>query len=99
MNTPSSAIFQPMKINGVEFKNRLIRSSIGGRTAYYDGTVNDSWLRFESRFAEGGVGAIISATLTVDHERWSPLEYPALSDRKFIAPLKQRIAQIQKQHD
>ena len=53
MNTPASAIFQPMIINGVTFKNRLIRSSIGGRTAYYDGTVNDSWHRFEGRFAEG----------------------------------------------
>ena len=31
-------IFTPFTINGVEFPNRLVRSSIGGRYAYYDGT-------------------------------------------------------------
>jgi hypothetical protein len=30
-------IFEPFQINGVEFKNRLLRSSMGGRMAYYDG--------------------------------------------------------------
>ena len=45
-------IFQPLTINGVEFPNRLVRSSIGGRLAFYDGTVNPAWGRFERRFAD-----------------------------------------------
>lgn len=99
MDGPQSAIFTPFDINGVTFKNRLIRSSIGGRTAYYDGTINDSWMTFESRFARNGIGAIISATLTVDHERWSPLEYPSLSHRRYIAPLARRIRRLQTKYD
>ena len=92
-------VFEPFTMNGVTFKNRLIRSSIGGRTAYYDGTVNESWSTFESRFAKGGVGAIISATLTVDHNRWSPLEYPRLSHRRFVAPLAEKIRRLQTKYN
>lgn len=80
-------IFEPFTIKNVTFKNRVLRSSIGGRTSYYDGTVNPAWKRFEKRFAEGGVGGIVSATITVDDKRWSPLEYPKLSHDRFIKPI------------
>ena len=91
MSANSSALFTPVTLGKVEFKNRLLRSSIGGRTAYYDGTVNDAWETFERRFASGGVAGIISATLTVDDKRWSPLEYPAISHDRFVKPLADRI--------
>lgn len=90
----SSPIFRPRAIGSVEFKNRLLRSSIGGRTAYYDGTVNEAWETFESRFASGGIGGIISATFTVDDHRWSPLEYPAISHDKFVGPLAAKIGRL-----
>ena len=38
--------------NKVTFGNRMIRSSIGGRTCYDKGDVNSVWRRFERRFAE-----------------------------------------------
>lgn len=84
-------IFEPFTINGVEFPNRLVRSSIGGRYAYYDGTVNPAWAHFERRFAEHGVGAIISATLTVDDHRWAPIEYPKISQDRFIGPIAEGV--------
>ena len=87
-------IFEPFTLKGVTFKNRLVRSSMGGRMAYYDGTVNESFKRFELRFAQGGVGGIISATLNVDPQRWSPLEYPQISDDKFIEPLADAIRRV-----
>jgi 2,4-dienoyl-CoA reductase-like NADH-dependent reductase (Old Yellow Enzyme family) len=99
MTTNSPDIFDSFWIKNVRFKNRLIRSSIGGRTAYYDGTVNESWLTFEGRFAKGGIAAIISATLTVDHDRWSPLEYPSLSHRRFVVPLAEKIRRIRAKYD
>jgi len=80
---------------GVTFKNRLLRSSMGGRTCYYDGTVTGAWQRFEKRFAEANVGGIISATMTVDDRRWSPLEYPKLTDRRFVEPLRRGIKAVQ----
>jgi 2,4-dienoyl-CoA reductase-like NADH-dependent reductase (Old Yellow Enzyme family)/pimeloyl-ACP methyl ester carboxylesterase len=68
---------------------------MGGRTCYYDGTVTGAWQRFEKRFAEAGVGGIISATMTVDDRRWSPLEYPKLTDRRFVEPLRRGIQAVQ----
>lgn len=88
-------IFEPITINGVTFRNRLLRSSIGGRTAYYDGTVSNAWKNFERRFAEHGVGGIVSATLNVGTERWSPLEYPQISADKFIEPLREGVQAVQ----
>jgi 2,4-dienoyl-CoA reductase-like NADH-dependent reductase (Old Yellow Enzyme family) len=88
-------IFTPFTINGVEFPNRLVRSSIGGRLAYYDGTVNPAWAHFEKRFAEHGVGAIVSATLTVNDHRWAPLEYPKISQDRFVAPIAEGVRAVQ----
>ncbi|MGA4668662.1 NADH:flavin oxidoreductase [Propionibacteriaceae bacterium Y1923] len=86
---------EPLTINQVTLPNRLIRSSIGGRMAYYDGTVNGAWSNFEKRFAEGGVGAIISATLTIDERRWSPLEYPKISHDRYIGALRRGVRKVQ----
>jgi 2,4-dienoyl-CoA reductase-like NADH-dependent reductase (Old Yellow Enzyme family) len=88
-------IFDPFTIKGVTFKNRLLRSSMGGRLAYYDGTINGAWKNFELRLAEGGAAGLISATLNVGPRRWSPLEYPQLSNDKFIKPLADGIRRIQ----
>jgi 2,4-dienoyl-CoA reductase-like NADH-dependent reductase (Old Yellow Enzyme family) len=93
--TAADPIFEPFTINGVEFPNRLVRSSIGGRYAYYDGTVNPAWVHFERRFAENGVGAIVSATLTVDDHRWAPLEYPKISRDRFVAPIAEGVRAVQ----
>jgi 2,4-dienoyl-CoA reductase-like NADH-dependent reductase (Old Yellow Enzyme family) len=90
-------IFEPLTIGNVTFKNRLVRSSIGGRTAYYDGTVNNAWKNFEFRFARNGVGGIISATLSVDRYRHSPLEYPRISDDKFIRHISEGVRAVQSQ--
>jgi 2,4-dienoyl-CoA reductase-like NADH-dependent reductase (Old Yellow Enzyme family) len=91
---PSPDIFAPFTINKVRFRNRVIRSSIGGRNAYYDGTVNDAFAHFERRFAVNNIGGMISATFTVDHSRWSPLEYPAMSSDEFIKPLQRAIRYV-----
>jgi 2,4-dienoyl-CoA reductase (NADPH2) len=88
-------IFTPFVINGVEFPNRLVRSSIGGRYAYYDGTVNPAWMHFERRFAVHGLGAIVSATLTVNDKRWAPLEYPKISQDRFVAPIAEGVRAVQ----
>lgn len=87
-------IFEPLTINQVTFSNRLVRSSIGGRMAYYDGTVNEAWPNFEKRFADGGVGAIVSATLTIDDKRWSPIEYPKISQDRFIPRLADGVRRV-----
>ncbi|MCW5634903.1 MAG: hypothetical protein KIT17_16330 [Rubrivivax sp.] len=84
---------------GLVLRSRVVRSSLGGRMAAYDGTVTPAWRNFERRFArpEFRLGAIISATIAIDDKRHSPLEYPKLSDDRFIAPLAAGIEAVQKQ--
>ena len=93
--TAPSLIFEPLTIKGVEFRSRVFRSSIGGRYAYYDGAVNPAWAHFERRFAAHGVGAIISATITVNDRRWSPIEYPKISQDRFIKPIRAGVRAVQ----
>jgi 2,4-dienoyl-CoA reductase-like NADH-dependent reductase (Old Yellow Enzyme family) len=87
-------IFDPVTINGVTFPNRLLRSSVGGRTCDYDGTVTDVWKNFEKRFADGGLGGIISTTFHVNQDRLSPLEYPSIARDDYVTPLAHYIEEI-----
>src|SRR5215468_2880104 len=87
-------LFEPFRIKNVTFANRILRSSMGGRTAYYDGTVSPAWVHFEKRFAHGGVAGIISPTISVNEARMSPLEYPSLHDDRFVAPFRDAVSEI-----
>ena len=81
----NSTIFRPLTINGLTFKNRVVRSSLGGRIDYYDGSMSEARIAWERRFARGGVAAIISSNsgirpdgaavpgyATIDDDRTSP---------------------------
>jgi 2,4-dienoyl-CoA reductase-like NADH-dependent reductase (Old Yellow Enzyme family) len=87
-------IFEPLKLKGVELKNRIVRSSIGGRTSYYDNSVSPAWQHFEMRFADAGVAALISPTVSVDDRRCAPLQYPKISQDRFVAPFRAGIAAV-----
>ncbi|WP_395712079.1 tRNA-dihydrouridine synthase [Reyranella sp.] len=87
-------LLQPFRIGNVEFANRILRSSMGGRTCYYDGTVSPAFTHFEKRFADNGVGGIISATISVTEARMSPLEYPTLHDDRYVGPLREAVEEI-----
>lgn len=83
-------------IKNVRFKNRILRSSVGGRTSNYDGTVTDVWKNFEKRFADGNVGGIISTTFHVNKDRVSPLQYPSIAEDKYVPYLKKYIEGIKR---
>jgi 2,4-dienoyl-CoA reductase-like NADH-dependent reductase (Old Yellow Enzyme family) len=87
-------IFEPFRLGSIEFPNRILRSSVGGRNSAYNSEVTDVWKNFEMKFAAGGVGGIISTTFHVEKERQAPFEYPSIADDKFIAPLRKRITDI-----
>lgn len=78
-------IFCPLTINNLTLKNRVVRSSLGGRADYYDGSMSEARIAWERRFASGGVAAIISSNsgiradgaavpgyATIDHDRTIP---------------------------
>lgn len=72
-------IFQPLKFRNLEIKNRLIRSNVSGRFDNYDGSGNPARINWETRFAKGGVGAIISSFVPV-HGRGRILPNYAMID-------------------
>jgi 2,4-dienoyl-CoA reductase (NADPH2) len=61
----TEAISRPMKLGSVTLKNRLLRSSISGRIDNYDGSGTPARMRFEERFAAGGVAGIISSHVPI----------------------------------
>lgn len=88
-------LFEPFKLKTIELKNRILRSSMGGKTSYYGGALSPAAQHFDTRFAERGVAAIISATVSVDDRRWAPLQYPKISQDRFIAPFQAVIRAVQ----
>ena len=81
----SDPIFQPLTINGLRLKNRVVRSSLGGRVDFYDGSMSDARIAWDTRFARGGIAAIISSNAgirtdgiavpgyaSIDHDRTIP---------------------------
>jgi 2,4-dienoyl-CoA reductase (NADPH2) len=92
-------IFEEFAIKRVTFRSRILRSSLGGRMAYYDGKIAPVWTNFERQFARRAyrLGGIISATIDVDEHRLSPLEYPKLSHDRFIKPLAEGVRAVQAQ--
>lgn len=58
-------IFQPLRFRNVEVKNRVFRSNISGRFDNYDGSGSATRINWETKFARGGVGAIISSFVPV----------------------------------
>jgi 2,4-dienoyl-CoA reductase-like NADH-dependent reductase (Old Yellow Enzyme family) len=62
----ANAIFEPLPLGPLTVKNRILRSSVGGRWDNYDGSGTEARIEWDVRFARGGVGAIISSNAPVE---------------------------------
>jgi 2,4-dienoyl-CoA reductase (NADPH2) len=62
---PYPHIFSPLQCRTLTIKNRICRSNVAGRFDNYDGTGAQARINWETKFAEGGVGAIISSFVPV----------------------------------
>ena len=66
MSSSPDPIFQELRFpSGLTVKNRVFRSNISGRFDNYDGSGNQARINWETRFARGGVGAIVSSFVPV----------------------------------
>lgn len=61
MENKNDIIFKPLKFKYLTVKNRLFRSNLAGRFGNYDGSGSQARINWETSFAKGGVGAIISS--------------------------------------
>src|SRR5436190_4365259 len=59
-------LFEPLQFRNLTIKNRIFRSNISGRFDNYDGSGNQARINWETKFARGGVGAIISSFVPVN---------------------------------
>jgi 2,4-dienoyl-CoA reductase-like NADH-dependent reductase (Old Yellow Enzyme family) len=60
-----AVIFTPLSFRNLKVKNRIFRSNISGRFDNYDGSGNQARINWETSFAKGGVGAILSSFVPV----------------------------------
>lgn len=83
-------IFEPLVFKNLTLKNRLIRSNVSGRFDNYDGSGNQARINWETRFARGGVGAILTSFVPV-HGRGRILPNYAMMDADDKIPFWQEV--------
>jgi len=93
----SDAIFEPLRFRNLTVKNRLFRSSISGRWDNEDGSGTPARINWEEKFAQGGVGAIISSFVPV-HHRERILPNYAMIDRDDRIPFWRQVGEKVHEH-
>jgi 2,4-dienoyl-CoA reductase-like NADH-dependent reductase (Old Yellow Enzyme family) len=94
----TSTIFEPLQFRNLTVKNRVLRSSTGGRWDTYDGSGTPTRISWDLKSALGGVGAIISSHAPV-HPRGRLLPGYALIDRDDRVPFWRELISRVHEHD
>ena len=87
-------LFSPVRINGLELKNRAVMPAMGTGYAGTDGKATERLLAYLSRRARGGVGLIVTEICAVDTRgKSSPAQLGAWSDEliESLASITQAI--------
>jgi 2,4-dienoyl-CoA reductase-like NADH-dependent reductase (Old Yellow Enzyme family) len=87
-------IFRPLTINGLRFKNRVVRSSLGGRVDYYDGSMSEARIVWDRRYARGGVAAIISMHSAIRADGIAMPGYATIDDDRTIPSWRRLVAEV-----
>lgn len=87
-------IFRPLTINGVTFKNRVFRSSMSGRLDHYDGSMSEVRIAWDSRFAKGGVAAVISSNSGIRADGMALPGYASIDHDRSIASWSRLVEEV-----
>src|SRR5260221_6793506 len=91
-------IFEPLSFgSGLVVKNRIFRSSISGRFDNEDGSGTQTRINWETKFARGGVGAIISSFVPVTMRGRIAANY-ATMDRDECIPFWRKVGEAVHAH-
>jgi 2,4-dienoyl-CoA reductase-like NADH-dependent reductase (Old Yellow Enzyme family) len=94
----TNVIFEPLRFRNLTVKNRVFRSSTGGRWDNYDGSGTETRINWDLKTARGGVGAIISSHAPV-HPRGRLLPGYALIDRDDRVPFWRELVRRVHEYD
>jgi len=83
-------IFRELRFRSLTVKNRIFRSNVSGRFDNEDGSLTQTRINWECKFANGGVGAIISSYVPVLMEGRIIAGYATVHRDDFI-PLWQKL--------
>lgn len=90
-------IFRPLAFRNLEVKNRVFRSNISGRFDNEDGSLTQTRINWECKFARGGVGAIISSYVPVRMDGRIIAHYATIHRDDFI-PLWEKLGEAVRAH-
>ncbi len=82
-----SNLFTPIKLRGLELKNRIIFPAMGTKMATEDKFVTQQLIDYQVARAEGGCGLSFTEVCSV-YDKASPKKFLAVSDDKYISGLK-----------
>ncbi len=91
-------IFTPLQFRNLTVKNRVFRSNVAGRFDNYDGSGTHTRINWETKFAKGGVGAIISSFVPV-HLRGRIVPNYAMIDDDSRIPFWKALGKAVHEHD
>ena len=91
-------IFEPIAFRNLTVKNRIFRSNVSGRFDNYDGSGNQARINWETKFAKGGVGAIISSFVPV-HLRGRIVPNYAMIDNDSRIPFWRAVGEAVHRYD
>src|SRR6476469_884345 len=94
----NDVLFEPLKFKNLTVKNRVFRSNIAGRLDNYDGSGNQARINWETKFARGGVGAIVSSFVPVQIRGRIMPNYATI-DRDERIPFWRRVGEAVHQYD
>ncbi|MCG5511705.1 NADH:flavin oxidoreductase [Ectothiorhodospira shaposhnikovii] len=98
MSPDQDPIFTPLVFRNLTLKNRILRSNISGRFDNEDGSLTQTRINWECRFAQGGVGAILSSYVPVAMHGRIIAGYATIHRNDFI-PLWARLGEAVHRHD
>ena len=98
MSPGRDVIFEPLSFRNLTVKNRLFRSSISGRWDNYNGSGSQTRINWETKFARGGVGAIITSFVPI-HVRGRIMPGYAMIDHDDKVAFWREVGRSVHEHD
>ncbi|MCG6903172.1 MAG: NADH:flavin oxidoreductase [Rhodobacter sp.] len=94
----AALIFEPLNFRHLQVKNRIFRSNLSGMFDDYNGQGGNARVNWETKFAKGGAGCIISSYTPVT-VRGRILTRYAMIDNDDKIPFWRKIGQSVHEHD